>query len=317
MRIVLTIQLLFFVVFLKAQDVHFSQFNTSKFTLNPALTGIQEDDFQLHAQRKSQWRSVSDPFKTFSFSFYAKEYVFKKSIGLNFINDIAGASNFKTTGLNISISQNIIQENSTLLAIGGLMGGFQRTLEYSSLIFIEEEPIVDESIFFLDFALGALYQRKINNMFFLESGVSIYHLNNPNQSFSSNITHKTPLKFNTHIIYTHLITDKLQSRYLGFLSKQSSSQELIYGMDINYQINNSSKQDIRGMMGVYYRNKDAIIPNIGLVVNQFSFVMSYDVNVSALSRASNNLGGFELSLAYQWSKIKKKSKNKFICPKYL
>jgi len=68
MRIVLTIQLLFFVVFLKAQDVHFSQFNTSKFTLNPALTGIQEDDFQLHTQRRSQWGSVSDPFKTFSFT---------------------------------------------------------------------------------------------------------------------------------------------------------------------------------------------------------------------------------------------------------
>ena len=88
-------------------------------------------------------------------------------------------------------------------------------------------------------------------------------------------------------------------------------------MDINYQINNFSKQDIRGMMGVYYRDQDAVIPKIGLVMNQFSFVISYDVNVSTLSRASNNLGGFELSLAYQWSKIKKKSKNKFICPKYL
>jgi len=317
MRIILIIYLLFFVVFLSAQDVHFSQVDISKINLNPALTGIQEDDFQLNTQRRSQWGSVSDPFKTFSLSFYAKKYLLKKSIGLNFIHDIAGTSNFKTTGLNVSVAHNIIENAKTLFSFGGLIGGFQRTLEYSSLIFIEEESIIDESIFFLDFALGTFYKRKVNDGFFIETGLSVYHLNNPNQSFLSNTDHNTPFKFNIHTFSTHVITSKLQLRYIVFLSKQSSLQELIYGIDVNYQINNESKKNIQAIAGFYCRNKDAVIPKIGIGMNQFSFVMSYDVNVSELSRASNNLGGLELSLIYKWSIAKKKSNNKFICPKYL
>jgi hypothetical protein len=46
--------------------------------------------------------------------------------------------------------------------------------------------------------------------------------------------------------------------------------------------------------------------------------VSYDVNTSSLTNASNNKGGFEFALVYQW-KVKKKIKivEQEICPKYL
>ena len=55
-------------VFLKlnAQDIHFSQFKNSKININPALTGDQESDYLAILQRRSQWGSVTDPFKTIS-----------------------------------------------------------------------------------------------------------------------------------------------------------------------------------------------------------------------------------------------------------
>jgi hypothetical protein len=46
--------------------------------------------------------------------------------------------------------------------------------------------------------------------------------------------------------------------------------------------------------------------------------VSYDVNTSSLTNASNNKGGFEFALVYQWkSKKKIKIVEQDICPKYL
>ena len=52
-----------------SQDIHFSQFNTTKALINPALVGFQDEDYKVQAQRRSQWGSVSVPFITFSIAF--------------------------------------------------------------------------------------------------------------------------------------------------------------------------------------------------------------------------------------------------------
>jgi hypothetical protein len=92
MRKYIIIVCFFFALISSAQDSHFSQFNISKLNLNPALTGFQENDFQGGIHRRSQWNSVADPFKTISFSFYAKDYFLNQSIGLGFVNDNSGDS---------------------------------------------------------------------------------------------------------------------------------------------------------------------------------------------------------------------------------
>ena len=51
---------------LTAQDIHFSQFSAIKASLNPALIGYQQQDYQIQLQRRSQWESVTKPFTTFS-----------------------------------------------------------------------------------------------------------------------------------------------------------------------------------------------------------------------------------------------------------
>ena len=68
---------------LHAQDPHFSQFNTAKLNLNPALVSLNSSDYQTLLHRKSQWSSVADPFKTLAISFYAKEYYKQLSFGFN------------------------------------------------------------------------------------------------------------------------------------------------------------------------------------------------------------------------------------------
>ena len=73
-----------------AQDVHFSQFHFSKSTTNPSLMHYQENDYEINLQRRSQWSSVSIPFKTLLISFNAKNLYKNISIGATLLNDEGG-----------------------------------------------------------------------------------------------------------------------------------------------------------------------------------------------------------------------------------
>jgi type IX secretion system PorP/SprF family membrane protein len=317
MRLIIIIFCSCFTLVLNAQDIHFSQFNISKVNLNPALTGIQDNDFQANFQRRSQWSSVADPFKTISLSVYAKNYFSSTSLGLNFINDNSGDANFKTSGLNISLSQIIIKNKISSFSVGGLIGAFQRTYDISSLVFIEDESIINESVFFLDIAFGGLVTRKINDMMTIEAGLAAYHLNNPDQSFSLTSQLSTPIKYNFHFISKYYIMNNLNLEGSFFSSKQSSFEEIIYGIDFNYSTHNELYNNLQLSLGIYNRYKDAIIPKLGLDMGGFSVNLSYDINVSDLSIATNNYGGLEFSIVYSWNLKNKELKKEFICPKYL
>ncbi len=53
-----------------AQDVHFTQYFTSPLTLNPALTGLVNEDLRFAANYRTQWSSVSStPYITGTFSY--------------------------------------------------------------------------------------------------------------------------------------------------------------------------------------------------------------------------------------------------------
>jgi len=303
--------------YLSAQDIHFSQFQISKNLINPALTGSFKSDFQASIQRRSQWSSVGVPFKTISLAFYAKDFFLNKSFGINLINDNTGESNFKTSGLNISLSQEFLENDKTILSFGALVGAFQRTFELSSLVFLEEEGIIDESIFFLDFAVGSSFFQKINNSFDIRGGLSLYHINKPNQSFSFTSQLSTPIKYNFHFTSNYYFTNEITVSSSLFSSKQLSYKEFIYGLDLYYDLPIDLYENNKLCIGIYGRYRDAIIPKIGINLNQFSVNVLYDVNISDFAIATNNYGAFEFSISYNWNIISKDSKKYFICPKYL
>jgi hypothetical protein len=51
--------------------------------------------------------------------------------------------------------------------------------------------------------------------------------------------------------------------------------------------------------GAVYRWADAVAPVIRLDMKRFAVGLSYDVNVSQLTKASGARGGFEFTLAYK------------------
>lgn len=301
-----------------AQDVHFSQFNETKALINPALVGYQDGDYKIQAQRRSQWGSVTVPFNTFSISLEVKNIIKKFSFGVQLLNDIAGDSHFKTNGVTLSLSHNTKVNSSNNISFGVLAGTYQRSIDYSTLVFNETENIPNNNIDFFDVAIGFVHEIELNISSTLISGVSLFHLNKPNQTLIGSDNIKLPInsKFHTSLIY--YFNKKFQIKPTIYYSEQGVSRELIAGSFFNYVLNNSSPEMIVLRTGIFNRKNDAIITEFGIKIDNFDAMVSYDTNISSLNTASDYKGGFEFSIAYQWSVLKSvKSNDIKVCPKYL
>ena len=301
-----------------AQDVHFSQFNETKALINPALVGYQDGDYKIQAQRKSQWGSVTVPFNTFSISLDVKNIFKSISFGLQLLNDIAGDSHFKTNALTLSLSHNIRVNSSNNMSFGFLTGAYQRSIDYSALVFNETENIPNNNIDFFDIAIGFVHEVELNISSTLISGVSLFHLNKPNQSLIGSDNIQLPINSKLHSSLIYYFNKKFQFKPTIYYSEQGESRELIAGSFFNYVLNNSSAEIVVLRAGIFNRINDAIISELGVKIDNFDAMVSYDTNISSLNSASDYKGGFEFSIAYQWSVLKSVKSNEIkVCPKYL
>ena len=307
------ILLLIFINQIQAQDVHFSQFSKTKSLLNPALIVNQNNDYHVHLQRRSQWSRVTVPFNTLALSFIAKKLYKETSLGATFLNDIAGDSYFSTNGLNLAVANSFNSKNNSL-SVALLAGMYQRSVDFGGLIFVEEEDIGNTNFTFFDIGVGISNYRKIDRNSSLLVGMSAYHLNTPNQSLiASNEAFLQP-KYILHATYNKTITSKIKIAPTFYLSSQKQDRELIIGSGVFYKSTNFV--DLKS--GVYSRMNDAIFVSFGLQKENLEVLVSYDINTSSLSNASNNMGGFEFSVNYGWSIIKGQEEvEQKVCPKYL
>ena len=299
-----------------AQDVHFSQFKISSFLLNPALVGSQNNDYKATLQRKSQWESVSVPFNTFSLSLEGKEILPSHSAGIQFLNDIAGDSDFKTTGINLAYAKRVVATTNSIFSIGAELGLFQRSVIFDKLIFNDPEPLSNINFLFPDIAVGIANFYEINKKTTIESGIAFYHINKPKQSLIENEDISLHQKMNLHTALNYAFSARLSMQPKLLFSNQDTDKEFLLGCDVNYLL--EAEQNVILKLGIAERFNDAAIFYFGAEIESLSCVVSYDVNTSNLANASNNKGGFEFSVAHQWNGIKKKKSIKQEqCPKYL
>ena len=96
-----------------SQDIHFSQFNFSPLTLNPALTGSYEGTARIGGIYRDQWRTdLANPYKTPSF--YIDAPIIKGlraidwvGVGMTVVSDEAGSTELKTGGSYLSAAYHL------------------------------------------------------------------------------------------------------------------------------------------------------------------------------------------------------------------
>lgn len=296
-----------------AQDIHFSQFDSSPLNLNPALTGSFDGDLRFIANLKNQWQSITVPYRTISSSIDKTISLQKQKFGIGLLvnADKAGDSEYGTTQVKLSFSYGkyLNKDSSFYASTGANISLNQNSINYNNLYFGSQfvngrynsnlpnnETFNKSSIYYVDFSAGINFIYKINNKTPLHFGVGFTHLNSPQQSFNKEQLSKLDRKYNFHLTSNIEINERYSFLPQIVYYKQGKFQELDYGGLIKGKVNNISFHNF--YLGGWIRNKDAAIANISFDYQNMYIGISYDINTSQLRRASNGFGGIEFSLIY-------------------
>ena len=301
----------------RAQDLHYTQYDFAPLYLNPAQTGLFNGDYRFVANMRDQWFSVPVPYFTMSGSFDARilpDRLDKNvlSAGGLFHYDRAGDSRLSLTNLLFNVSYH--QQISKGLFLGaGIQTGFgQRRFRRDLMTFDDQfnGDVFDVGIVSADISnlnrtvlsymeigggLNLRYQKSSRT--WLNSGLAFVHLNSPKQSF---LGHDIRLKIRTSIsanasVQVHTKWDLVPTL---MFQNQGTYREFMFGLLSRYHINQNPGRETAVFFGIHNRFADAIAPVIGVNYQTWQFGFSYDINVSKFNAATDANGGFELSLIY-------------------
>lgn len=297
-----------------AQDVQFSQFYETPMWRNPSLMGHFKGDFQVKANYRSQWGSVTTPFQTVSASGEYKQLVGGKNdfvtIGLQLLNDRAGQAALTQTHIYPAVAyhKSLNGERNRYLTVGFMGGMVNRRFDISKATTNAQydgtpnEDFNNNSLTYWDGSVGLTYNSSIGpfeeDNFYI--GAAYHHFNTPKNSFYKvdSIEVKGRLTFSAGVRYS--ITDYSYFTVEGDYSMQGSfSQLTIGGLYTTKFGSDFANPDYALHFGGFVRFNDAFIPVVKLDYRSIQIGLSYDANISQLRTASMSRGGFELSLGYR------------------
>jgi len=315
-----------------AQDIHFSQFFAAPILTNPANTGNFNGAARIGLNYRDQWRSVTVPYQTFSVyadgAIQPKKAENRLGLGLVAFNDEAGDGVLTTQKAYFTGAYHInYTENSSWRLAFGMAGGYvQKSVDITKLTFDtqwdnysfdptlsnQENPLQEKTEYF-DFSAGTMLTLIPWEGERYQFGFSAWHITQPEETFFDT-GNKVGIKY-TATAGAFLASGGVASfQPQLYISTQKNSLEIIAGSNVSFPIDEESEAQKSVFAGLWYRHADAMWFVGGAILGNFTASMSYDMNISQLSPASNNLGAFELALVYTFNRAEKKDPLK--CPAY-
>jgi len=299
------------------QDLHFSQFNNAPLSLNPALSGDINGEFRIGYLYRNQWNSVASPF--LSSAFFGDKKFFQDKLngdymggGIALLSDNTGAGAITMTHFSVNTAyHHFLNKAQTQKISGGLqIAAFQKSIHPNLLVFENQFNYADANfsgtsngenlnatnIVRPDIQLGATYWCSTQK-YYITTGLSVAHLNMPNQSFTGARELLAP-KFIVHAEGQYYISKKLTLAPSVMILYQNKAAQMNIGAMVNRGFGKTFKENIYLKAGIWYRLGDAVNFLVGMNHNNWQLNFSYDLNASGLYVASNYSGALELSIAY-------------------
>jgi type IX secretion system PorP/SprF family membrane protein len=328
-----TVVFAFFSVVATAQDLHFSQFYNSPLSTNPANTGfIPDADYRIGGNYRNQWSNImTQPYKTMSL--FADAQVFRDRIengwlGLGglILSDVAGSGSLRSTKIYGSLAYHQMLGNSSLLSAGFNVGWANKRIDVSKLKFPDQFDgkffdntlptsvvLNANNVSYMDMQVGINYAYFPSENVYINGGYSVHHVNRPKETFFNDVSNngRIPMR---HIGFINAIlkmSDKVIINPNVYFTNQAKGSELIFGLNANYNLSEAGEKQL--LFGAYYRLGDAVVPMIGIELNNVRFTFTYDVTLSSLNNFNNSRGASELSI------LKKgyyAEKGNIICPHF-
>ena len=295
-------------------DPHFTQNYTYPMYVNPALAGSSDGEYRASAIYRSQWGSISDPYRTMGISFDARTNK-NIALGINLLNQSAGDGGFNYLNTYASVAYTGVKfgkENNQRLVLALQAGIINRRVDESKFKWGEQwnpitgynasnpisETFAVTSATTLDMGAGALYfdatPNKRTNAF---GGFSVFHINKPKDpivSAQSTELNTIPLRYVVHGGLSFNLFERTSIVPHILYMHQGTASEMMFGTYVQLYVN--PETDV--MIGGYYRFKDAVAPFVGFDWKNFIVGLSYDANTSKLGAMTRNINSFELSLSY-------------------
>ncbi len=309
-----------------AQDVHWSLFNMSPLTLNPANTGGFEGTFRIGGIYRAQATTISDVTGYSTPSIYVDAPVLmvgKKNwigIGANIYSDKAGVGALSNTAALFSAAFHApMDRKGNSVFSFGLQGGInQRSVDKDELLF-EDQIVIggtnlttseDDSRIannsYIDFGGGAMISSQVNRQTKVNIGISVRHIPAKYGLISNNedrvdnepdsIAFKLPLRFNLHGKFDFDLNKKwvLSPRFL-FSSLQKNNNIQVQALT-GYRFDKEKNTTL--YFGLGYRLRDAAEFLVALDYKSLRVGASYDMTLSGLNEVNNYVGGFEIGASY-------------------
>jgi type IX secretion system PorP/SprF family membrane protein len=312
----------------RAQDIHFSQVLETPLYLSPANTGFFNGYTRAIANYRNQWQSMNQAFQTGGLSvdgglFKSKKRPAFMGMGLTIFYDQAGVAAIRKTSVMFNASGLVKLGKKSAFSVGlaggtlGMNGNYDR-LTYASqfngnsldpTLAHNENPYRQFTT--VDVGTGLAYEYTSfkkdpdhDDILSFKIAFGAFHLNRPVQDFSAGASYRLPVRFAYSFTSVFDLEDtKFTLTPTLIYQTQSNFEELYMGTFIKYRMNTGTKvtgektQNAIGL-GLFYRNKDALVPKLAIDYGDYSFGISCDVNVSGYRTATGGFAGFEISLRY-------------------
>ena len=298
-----------------AQDLHFSQFFNNPLLTNPANTGfIPDADYRLGASYRNQYSNIMDlPYKTLSV--YGDAQVFRNKIqngwmgfGGVILRDVAGSGALTSTKIYGSVAYHQMLGLSSLLTAGFNVGWANKRIDQSKLTFPDQfdgkffdaslptsVQLLNNSISYFDMQAGINYAYFPTDQVYINAGYSIHHVNQPQETFFGDGTQsKLDMRHIAFLNGLYKLNDNIIINPNIYYTTQAKSSELVAGLNGAYNLSGNGEKQL--LAGLYYRYGDALVPMVGIEINNVRFTFSYDATLSTLRNFNHTLGASEFNL---------------------
>ncbi|WP_165871539.1 PorP/SprF family type IX secretion system membrane protein [Flaviaesturariibacter flavus] len=319
----------------RAQDVNFSQFYELPMLRNPALAGNFRGDIKAVGAFRSQWGSVTTPYKTMALGTEMRFGVGGSdnylSIGAQVTNDVAGDSKLSRTQVLpvLAFHKSLNAEQDAYLSAGFIGGFVQQRYDASGLTFADQfvngayspmnptrQRLPGSNVTYMDAGAGITYSNVMGYDTRYYIGAALFHFNQPRVAFDNANDVRLNQKVMINAGLSTPTSDKDRVILYGDYFSQGGHHQAQGGVLYRHAlVEEDADYGVALSLGGFYRWNDAVVPVVKLDYYNFAFGLTYDVNMSKLTKASSARGGFELTVSYSnFLNIRNSSSMKVRCP---
>lgn len=310
--------------YINAQDPVLSQAYTSLQFLSPASVGSGMYEHRIQANLRSQLMNGNSMYKTnvLGWDTRIKNKSMEASnnylaMGLQLMSDQLGGGLLNTTylTLNTAYHMSLDKENKSKLSVGlggtlaqtyinkdklrfgdqfDGMGNFNGAIASADYANLRPSP--------LRFAgnVGMLYAYHSEESFFQFSANAFYY-GRPDNTYTG-INQADGVRIGLFTNIEKYLTEDYTFVIHASFNNRNQMQQTLMGAAIGIPFLYKYETVNRIYAGCFTRMGDAIIPTISLMMDKYTFGISYDIYSNDLTRSNLKLNGFELSLSTSFGK---------------